>query len=186
MNTSIFTDPIKFGPGLWFKIHMDAISTNTDQLKNSYIININTLCDNFKCKHCQTHFRKFIDSHDFKKYWNIYNSKGEDIGFFKWSWELHNNVNRFLKKYEPSFEEAYNFYFNPDIGICTTCNGNSTKNFDKDPNRKKLPDFLDEKNISELFGSRIDTSKVNVPPILTKYVENKNFQQPFRIISRQR
>lgn len=34
------------------------------------------------------HIKKFIETHPFKKYQNIY-YKNEDIGYFKWSWKLH-------------------------------------------------------------------------------------------------
>lgn len=127
MDTSVFTDPAKIGPGIWFKIHTDAIKATNNLLKNAFIININSLCDNFKCKKCQNHFRNFIDTHPFENYWYIYDSKGRDIGFFKWSWELHNQVNRYLKKYEPSLEEAYEYFANNDLGVCFDCGHNNSK-----------------------------------------------------------
>lgn len=122
MNTSVFSDPVRVGPGIWFKMHLEAVNATNDSLKRAFINNINLLCDNFKCSKCQSHFRKFIDSHPFEKYWNIYDKNGRDIGFFKWSWELHNQVNKFLNKYQPSLEEAYEYYSNKNSGVCFECN----------------------------------------------------------------
>lgn len=159
MDVSIFTDPAKVGPGIWFKIHIDAVTATTDSLKEAFLVNINALCDNFKCKKCQPHFRKFIDTHPLKNYWNIKDEKNRDIGFFKWSWELHNQVNRFLKKYEPTLEEAYNFFSDSEIGACFHCGETKEENSEQ--------------------RSR------GIPPILTLFREGGPVTpQPFRLIPR--
>lgn len=121
MDVSVFSDASKIGPGIWFKIHIDGVKAITDELKNAFIHNINALCDNFKCKNCQDHFRKFIDNIPLINYWNIKDDKGSDIGFFKWTWELHNQVNKFLGKYEPTLEEAHKYYSSADTGVCFDC-----------------------------------------------------------------
>lgn len=127
MDVSTFSDPTKLS-GLWFKIHIDAAHAVTDELKRSFEININHTCDNFKCKKCQPHFRKFIDTHPFFKYWNIKDEKGRDIGMFQWSWELHNQVNRFLNKPQPGLMEAYEYYVDSEAGACFNCGGANTPN----------------------------------------------------------
>lgn len=127
MDTSIFSDPVKIGPGIWFIIHTDAVKATTDPLKIAFEININAICDNFKCKKCQPHFRKFIDTHPFINYWNIRDAMGRDIGFFQWTWELHNEVNKFLHKYQPSLQEAYNFFSDSEAGACFNCGNNVTE-----------------------------------------------------------
>jgi hypothetical protein len=160
MDTSIFSDPTKIGPGIWFKIHIDAKSAVTDLLKQAFIVNINALCDNFKCKKCQPHFRKFIDTHPLKDYWNIKNSNGADIGFFKWSWELHNQVNKFLDKYQPTLEEAYAFYSDSEAGACFNCGADAKPS-----------------NVPELRTRAI-------PEILSLYREKGDLQpKPFKLIS---
>jgi len=126
MDTSIFSDPIKIGPGIWFIMHTNAVKAITDPLKMAFEINVNAICDNFKCKKCQPHFRKFIDTHPFINYWNIRDAMGRDIGFFQWTWELHNEVNKFLRKYQPSLQEAYNFFSDTEAGACFNCGNNVT------------------------------------------------------------
>jgi len=158
MDINIFTDPAKIGPGIWFTMHIDAIGATNDKLKESFIININALCDNFKCKKCQPHFRKFIDTHPLKNYWDIKDDKGRDIGFFKWSWELHNQVNKFLNKYQPTLDEAYNYYSDSEIGACFDCGS---------------------KPVQETLISRA------VPSILTLYRETGSIQpKPFKLINK--
>lgn len=162
MDVSLFSDPAKIGPGIWFKIHIDAIVAITDSLKEAFIININAVCNNFKCKKCQPHFRKFIDTHPLRDYWNIKDSKGRDIGFFKWTWELHNEVNKYLKKYQPTLEEAYAFYSDSEAGACFNCGGEASGN-----KSNTLPE---------------QRSRA-IPPILTLYRENGNIKpQPFKLI----
>jgi len=105
------------GAGVWYVIHTLALHTNTDLAKDAYIITINTLCDHFGCESCKPHFKQFIIEHPFHKYRHI-NYKGEDYGFFKWSWELHNSVNYRLNKPIISFEDALFKYKN---NTCTDC-----------------------------------------------------------------
>lgn len=165
MDGSIFSDSTKVGPGMWFSIHTDAVAAVTDALKAAFIVNINAKCDNFKCKKCQPHFRKFIDTHDFSNYWNIRDNKGRDIGFFKWTWELHNDVNGRLGKYRPTLEEAYDFYTNPEAGACFNC-GSSVK---QPPIVTVIPE---------------QRSRA-IPAILTLYRETGEVKpQPFKLIPR--
>jgi hypothetical protein len=172
MDFSIFSDPIKVGPGIWFKMHIDAINAVTDALKEAFIININAVCDNFKCKKCQPHFRKFIDTHPLQNYWHIRDSKGRDIGFFQWTWEMHNQVNRFLKKYEPTLEEAYEFYSNSETGACFNCGSDTNVSINNSNIRSN--------NIITPIPEQRSRA---IPQILTLYRESGDLKpQPFKLI----
>jgi len=161
MDASVFSDLSKIGPGIWFKIHTDAITATNDSLKSSFITNINALCDNFKCKKCQPHFRKFIDTHPLLNYWNIKDSFNRDIGFFQWSWELHNQVNKFLNKYQPSFAEAYSYFSDSEAGACFNCT-------------------------DEPSAPVLEQRTRAIPPILEMYLESGNIKPtPFKLISNQ-
>ena len=122
MELTLSSDPKKFGPGLWHKIHTDAITATTDWLKEAFIININVTCDSLPCVKCKTHLREFIDKYPLRNYWNTRDEYGKDIGFFKWTWILHNRVNKFLGKFEPKLEDAYLAYRNINISSCARCN----------------------------------------------------------------
>lgn len=165
----------KIGPGIWFKIHMDGIAAVTQALKDSFVVNINTLCDGFKCKHCQPHFRKYINEHPIEQYFNVKN------GIFKWTWEFHNAVNERLGKHQPTLEEAYEYYTNNTIGACTNCGQNrdiSLKNNDRIQNIKNT-----EKNISKpiiVKYESIDSSKQFKPHTFkSSQISSKNDTEPF-------
>lgn len=153
METQVFSDPAIIGPGIWFDIHVTAINATTNKLKEAFVIYINNLCENFRCKKCQPHFREFIDNNPLANYWGIYSpTDRKDIGFFKWSWLLHNEVNARLRKYQPTFEEAYRFFANSDMGACFNC-----------PEPEKIPE-----------------EPIIIPPILNDYIKYKHIiPRPF-------
>lgn len=158
MDSSIFSDATRIGPGIWFNMHIEASNATTDARKTAFQMNINNLCDNFKCKKCQLHFRKFIDTHPFVLYWHIYDSKNRDIGFFQWTWELHNEVNKFLGKYQPSFDEAYQLYTDSELGACFNC-GNEGHS-----------------------EPRIEQRSRAIPPILSLYRADSAHPRPFQLV----
>jgi hypothetical protein len=152
MDRITLMDITKIGPGIWFKIHTDGIAAITQSLKESFIVNINALCDGFKCKHCQPHFRKYINEHPIENYFNIKNKKGIDIGIFQWTWEFHNAVNLRLGKHQPTLEESYEYFTNNTIGACTECGQN------KDINVK-----------NDAIVKRVTSIKNTNQPIIVKY-----------------
>ncbi len=170
MNTNIFSDPAIVGPGMWASLHIDAVHAVTDDLKRAFVINTNAKCDNFKCAKCKPHFRSFINSNPFEKYWNIKNNDGKDIGFFKWTWELHNQVNKRLNKTITTFDEAYAYWSNKNEGVCTKCAENAAKK---------------ATYINKAMGLTVPTSQYtpvsnhnqHIPHILSMYIENANSVQ---------
>ena len=113
MNTKIYDDPSHYS-GIWFTLHTYSIVCNTYALKQSFVILINALLNNFKCLECKSHFKQFIDTHPISHYFNMTDTHGRDSGLFKWTWECHNEVNKRLHQYQPSFEEAYAVYSGDD------------------------------------------------------------------------
>src|SRR6516164_8728351 len=103
------SDIQKLGPGIWFVIHTLAYHATTDQLKETFNLTINTLCDHFGCDTCKPHFTQFILSHPLIKYKD----------YFKWSWELHNEVNKILNKPQMKYETALQQYKNNTCQNCT-------------------------------------------------------------------
>jgi hypothetical protein len=114
------------GSGIWYVIHTLALHAKNDRAKKSYASTINTLAEYFGCEKCKIHFKKFIESHPFKYYWNINHGTYENIGFFKWSWEMHNDINKFLGKKQISLDDALLYYVS---GICKNCNDNEPKKY---------------------------------------------------------
>lgn len=121
MDISRFSDPTIIGPGIWFEMHTEAVQCINDQRKKAFVVRINNLCDRFRCIKCKVHFKKFIMTHPFEDYWSIFDRKGRDIGFYKWTWECHNNVNKFLGKTIVDLEESYEYYISESAGVCVDC-----------------------------------------------------------------
>ena len=167
MDRLALMDINRVGPGIWFKIHTDAIAAKTQPLKESFVVNINVLCDSFKCKHCQPHFRKYINEHPIENYFNIKNSKGIDIGIFQWTWEFHNAVNLRLGKYQPTLEECYEYYTNNTIGACHECGQNKDINI-KDDNKT----FKNNDRIITIKNNDIIKNTNTKSPVIIKYEES--------------
>jgi len=165
MDRLALMDITKIGPGIWFKIHSDGIAATTQSLKESFVININALCDGFKCKHCQPHFRKYISMYPIENYFNIKNKKGIDIGIFQWTWEFHNAVNLRLGKYQPTLEESYEYFTNDTIGACHDCGQNKNISIKDDVKTNKT--VIKKSNIIK------DSNK----PIIVKYETPKDINK---------
>lgn len=107
----------KLGEGLWFIIHSLALHATTNELINNYIITMNSLCNHFPCEMCKPDFEKFI-----KTYPMIYYKHN----LFKWSWMLHDMVNKKLNKPQMSYENALEYYKNFTCQNCTVKKDNMT------------------------------------------------------------
>ena len=157
MNNEI--DMQLLGPGWWMKIHRDAMKATTEERKRVFEYNIEEDCNTFPCGKCKIHLRKFLDTHPLKKYWQVYDIKGRDIGFFKWTWELHNQVNRFLEKYQPTLEEAYDYYVDSGANTCFDCGTKAHINKAVETHQNA------------------ESRTLPIPSILTTYLETKQIQQ---------
>ncbi len=165
MDTTGFGNMAVVGPGIWFTLHTQALAATTDELKRAFVIFVNNLCDNFRCANCKTHFRHFINTHPFQLYWTLM-YKGRDIGLFKWTWELHNKVNAFLHKYQPSFDEALEFF--SGSSVCTDC-GHSPNSLIEHVNPVITP--------STFTSAPVHHQKV-IPGILDQYLGKLITPQP--------
>lgn len=112
--------------GIWWTLHTQAIRATNGEAKNAFIINVRNMADQFPCQKCKPHLVAWIEEHSFDRYWLIKDGSGRDVGFFKWTWELHNDVNRRITEENPKstkvqipFDEAYNFYL--QTNQCSEC-----------------------------------------------------------------
>lgn len=134
MDTSILSSPKAVGPGTWYAIHTTAALAKTEERKRAFIQLIKDLSQNFKCNNCKSHWLKFIQDHPLDNYRNINHPElGNDVGFFIWSHTLHNQVNKFLGKYQPTLEEAYRFWSNADAGVCFDCHDDNFAKLKSNP-----------------------------------------------------
>jgi hypothetical protein len=112
------------GKGIWISIHTFAKGAFSEEQKRAFLVFITQLAQNFYCEKCQIHFLKYLEKHPIINYWH----RSEDTehgytisGMFIWSWEFHNEVNKYLKKPLLTLNEAYNLYEKS----CSTCGLNN-------------------------------------------------------------
>jgi hypothetical protein len=97
----------RYGPGIWFMLHLQSAHADTDELKRAFIQNVKTLGQHFPCDQCRPHFAAYIQTH-----------VNKPRGLFQWTWEFHDSVNKRLGKTTVPFEEAWN-QFRSKTAVCT-------------------------------------------------------------------
>lgn len=102
---------------IWFTIHLVAINAKTDEEKKNFSNYMTLLSKNLPCLKCRKHLEQHIAKDPPEKYFD------KEQGCFYWSWLLHNKVNKFLKKPEPSYDQALIFFkdldkFGCDVADC--------------------------------------------------------------------
>jgi hypothetical protein len=102
----------RYGPGIWFVLHLQAAYAETDELKRAFIQNVKTLGQHFPCEQCRPHFAAYIQTHPIETYVN------KPRGLFQWTWEFHDSVNKRLGKPTMEFEEAWS-QFRSKTAVCT-------------------------------------------------------------------
>jgi hypothetical protein len=100
---------------IWYVIHQDAAFATTQQLKEAYVANINNRAQRFPCDECRLEFIAYLRDNGLhlpgqQHYWNMIDSEGNDIGFFEWSRNFHNAVNKRIGKRTYSHKETYSYY----------------------------------------------------------------------------
>jgi len=108
------SDPTKFGPGMWYTIHITALKLGQDLFIDWIRITLNSI----PCLKCRNHAIEYLDENNPTKFRDIYNSNGELIGMFQWTWKFHNDVNARLSKKIYDFDEIYRMY-SSDSALCS-------------------------------------------------------------------
>lgn len=108
------------GPGLWKILHKMAIYSTTLETKTRFKDFLIVFRECIGCKNCLTDFDNFLKNNPLENYDNIVVDK-IDIGYFKWTWQLHNIVNLKLHKQLPILTDAYKKFFNTLDGQCIAC-----------------------------------------------------------------
>lgn len=164
-DVPIFADIQRIGPGIWYVMHLQASRATTPELQNSFISNTTFLSNNFKCQKCKGHFQKYIDKFPLQQ-WTQPLPNGIP-GLFAWTVNLHNEVNRFLKKPIITVEDAYKIYVDDDLGACFNCGS--------------------ETNSTPLLAphpTQIQPTDASIRPTPNPIMVATNRPMPFKLISR--
>ena len=96
-----------WGPHAWFFLHSISFNypeTPTDTDKRNmlaFAINIGEL---LPCEYCKMHYQQYFTSNPIQK------NLSSRTALINWFIDLHNSVNRRLKKPEMSFDQVVSFY----------------------------------------------------------------------------
>lgn len=91
---------MKLNGELWVQIHKKAASSKTEFEKKDFANYMRNIYHQASCPICKGHLGRFMTEVPFTDFWNITEPllNGEDVGMSKWSWTLHNDVNRRIGK----------------------------------------------------------------------------------------
>lgn len=110
-------EPECFGPGKWDDMHLLSINAITYKEKMDFIRYIRLILSNLRCSSCRDDSLGYLKEHPITDYWDrVY--KGERIGFFLWTVDFHNWVNKKIAKPTIKIETAYELYKYPLKEIC--------------------------------------------------------------------
>ena len=116
-------DPEKWGYHGWNFIHNIALGydeTFSYQKKQNYINFFDVISDVIPCEKCSKHYKEYISK-------NRPNIKNKD-SLFKWTVDIHNNVNKILNKDQISYNKAYNIWLDEKINTKNTINNKNILN----------------------------------------------------------
>ena len=104
------SDPLIFGIGIWFSIHIMAAAATTAERKKAFYIFIRTLVAALKCPTCRKHAMEYVKENPPEEFPYTTDEEGNDITLFEWSRIFHNVVNKRLGKPEYDFKSVYPIY----------------------------------------------------------------------------
>lgn len=100
-------DPKIWGPKLWFVIHTLALNYSDNpsyEQKRTTEDFFNSLVFLIPCDKCRVHYRQHINNNP------VVNHLKDSNTLFKYTIDLHNEVNKTLNKKQYSYEEVVKFY----------------------------------------------------------------------------
>jgi hypothetical protein len=126
-------ESVRYGPGVWFSIHILALKAVDNSSKKMFIEFIDILSDTFPCIKCRKHIKNYVSEHPIQKFWN------EENGFFKWSWIFHNVVNLRLNKPIMEYSEALEKYTILHDTCTKGCDTDSSVYLSYDESERQIP-----------------------------------------------
>lgn len=116
MDTTYDQDPKSYSY-IWFAIHIFAICVTSLTEQKTFEKFMNSLRVKLLCDTCGKHLGEFMEEFPIKNYF------GRAHGCFRWSWKLHNDVNKRLGKPLVEYKDAYNYYMfiEKNRKVCLDC-----------------------------------------------------------------
>ena len=109
-------DPNYIGPGIWFNMHLDAVTASTKSDQITVILRIRKLQSRFPCSRCKVHFEEYLERHPPEQICGT----SEDA-LFRWTVDFHNAVNSFTGRPQVDYSEARSIYQEESIFCTADC-----------------------------------------------------------------
>ena len=97
-------NPLVWGPSIWSVLHTISFYCKTPEQAQQFIALCQLLTKLLPCESCREHFTKLI-------YTNRFNYQNQE-SCFKYTYQLHSEVNNRLGKISPSYDYIYKLYSN--------------------------------------------------------------------------
>ena len=148
----IYSDPLYFGCGLWFSIHLQAFNCFTEFDKTYFIKYINLLTNTIACSDCRKHFAKYVENHPLTNYTLMNDNYTIDKNsLFAWTVKCHNEVNKRTFKKKFPLVDAYEYFKSLEKTVCENCgtHSNVSNVSNVKPDTKKTRSNRFSKNITK-------------------------------------
>lgn len=98
--------------GIWRCLHRSALRANTVERKNIFKEDLKDTFENLPCKKCQPHAISYLEHNRIEDY------DGITFGYFTWTWEFHNSVNKRIGKPQIDWQTAYSIHNYEIDSVC--------------------------------------------------------------------
>lgn len=116
-DLSKYLEPERFGAGIWFIIHVHALSYDKRRKPMNGMTPgefIRWICEHHPCSQCSKHCSEYILNNPLEDYESrpVYLNDGSTTYYssFFWTWKFHNSVNVKIGKPRISFKRAMTMY----------------------------------------------------------------------------
>jgi hypothetical protein len=165
----IYADPLYFGCGLWFSIHLQAFNCFTEFDKKYFIKYINLLTNNIACSDCRKHFAKYVDTHPLDNCTLMNDTHTIDKNsLFAWTVKCHNEVNKRTFKKKVSLADAHAAFKSLEKNVCENCGTHSNNNNKPNTKKKRTNRFSKNHTITQ----NITPITQNITPITQNITQN--------------
>jgi hypothetical protein len=118
--TDIFNLDMKImGPGIWHTIHTAAAHAKDEEKMVEFDHLLEIIIKTIRCVDCRKDLQEFINKNPLLPYRTLKSKNGDLVGYYVWTWKLHNFVNKKLGKSEVNLDTSYEYYAGNKV--CFSC-----------------------------------------------------------------
>ena len=118
--TDIFNLDMKIiGPGIWHIMHTSAVNAKDEQKMIEFENLLEIIIKTIRCVECRKDLQEYMHKNPILPYRTLKSKYGDLVGYYVWTWKLHNYVNKKLGKSEVNLDISYEYYAGNKV--CFAC-----------------------------------------------------------------